>query len=299
MAWWRFCANRVVLAFPLAELFGCSSISASAPPSLEPDGSTYPFDASRPLTDAAISEDSSGACSPANVQGYTPSWTQPKAPASACTEAELTGYGACLDSSGATSAACAGWSDASTDATVSAACRTCVADSKASDMAWGPIVEVGPSGSDRQLNVSGCLAIVLHSSGSGCAGNYQALAECEAAACADDCEGASVGALDACNQEADLGGCSNYVGPAECVGDAGAAASACLGPPGGTFGQKFVAVASVFCLQVDEDGGGAGSDASVPTGGDGSITGDAAVAEDAASPDDAAADAGGGSDAGQ
>jgi hypothetical protein len=213
----------------------------------EPDAGAPP--------DAPIvgSGDASSACSPANVAGYVPNWTPPKAPASVCTQAELTSYAACLDAADASSAACAPWAATATDAGASAACRACVADSKATDDAWGPIVDVGSSGSDRQLNVSGCLAIVLHDTGSGCSGTLQALEECESAACADNCAVASSASLAACVAASDLGGCSNYVAPSACVYEAGASAAACLGTgsASATFGEKFAAIAAVFCLEVD------------------------------------------------
>lgn len=172
----------------------------------------------------------------------------PKKPQSACTSDQITSYGACLESGDPESVPCAPWFGA--DAS-SSPCKSCLADSKASDPAWGPIVDVGTSGSDRQINVSGCMAIALGDNGSGCAGSVQALEECESAACADNCEGATAAALGACIQQADGTGCDNYLAPAACVYDAGAGALACLGPSQGTFAQKFAAVATVFCLQTD------------------------------------------------
>ncbi len=243
--------SSAVVAFLVVAVPACSSSIAPVPagggPSdaslFIPDTGTVDLDAAPPAADASVS------CAPANVHGYTPSWTPPKAPSSACTQADLTAYGACLDSGGGTSAGCAAWS--AVDAGASAACRTCVADSKATDPAWGPLVDVGTSGSDRQLNVSGCLAIVLHDTGAGCAGTLQALQECEAAACADNCAGDSTAALSACTFAADGNGCSNYVAPSACVYEAGASAQTCFGPAGGTFGEKFAAIAAVFCLQTD------------------------------------------------
>ena len=244
--------NGVALAFPLVALLACTASSSSTTPDggaadgslAGPDtGAPPPADAGVPSVDAAAK------CAPANVQGYVPRWTPPKAPQSACTQAELAAYGACLDTNNPSSSACLAWSGA--DASTSAACRSCVADSKATDPAWGPLVDVGTNGSDRQLNVSGCLAIVLHDSGSGCAGSFQALQECESAACADNCQGATTADLVTCVQEADGVGCSNYLAPAACVYDAGTTASVCFGAGQSTFGQKFAAVAAVFCLGAD------------------------------------------------
>jgi hypothetical protein len=244
--------DGVALAFPLIALLACttSPSSSSVADGGGADAATIATDAGAPTPDAGTAPaDASITCAPASVQGYVPRWTPPKSPQSVCTLGELTSYGACLDSSGPSSAACADWSGA--DASASAACQACVADSKATDPAWGPIVLVGTNGSDRQLNVSGCLAIVLHDSGSGCAGSYQALQECESAACADNCQGASTADLRTCIQEADAVGCSNYLAPAACIYDAGTAAEECFGTGQPTFGQRFAAMAAVFCAASD------------------------------------------------
>jgi hypothetical protein len=250
-------ANGVALAFPLVALLACStSPSSSVADSGVADSSVPEVDTGVPNVDAGtVPADASITCAPASVQGYVPRWTPPKAPESACTQAELASFGACLDSSGPTSAACLAWNGA--DASTSSACKSCVADSKATDPAWGPLVDVGTNGSDRQLNVSGCLAIVLHDTGSGCAGSYQALQECESAACADNCQGASTADLRTCIQEADAVGCSTYLAPAACVYDAGTTGQECFGVGQPTFGQKFAAMAAVFCLAGDggADGG--------------------------------------------
>jgi hypothetical protein len=252
-------AKGIALAFPLVvaavALAACSSSSTPAIGGLDAgptfDASPTPVaDGAAPATDAPSGTDAASTCSPGNVKSYVPKWTPPKAPQSACSQDELTSYGNCLDSNDSTSAACAPWFGE--DASASSSCKTCVADSKSTDPAWGPIVDVGTAGSDRQLNVSGCLAIALPDpTGSGCAGSFQALQECEAAACADNCQGASSTALGSCISGADTNGCSNYLTPAQCIYDAGATASQCFGPAQGTFGQRFAAVAAVFCLGSD------------------------------------------------
>jgi hypothetical protein len=246
----------VALAFPLIGVLACTTSPSSTTIS---DAGTIDSaipaqqDTGAPEDSGVISTlDAAATCAPANVQGYIPQWTPPKKPQSACTAAQITSYGQCLDTGDPTSAPCAPWfGSAGADASESAVCKSCFADSKATDPAWGPIVDVGTSGSDRQLNVSGCMAIVLDDNGSGCAGSVQALQECESAACADNCEGASSAALSACTEQADGAGCANYLSPATCIYDAGAGALACFGPSNGTFGEKFAAVATVFCLETD------------------------------------------------
>jgi hypothetical protein len=256
MALKRRGATFVALAFLSIVSVACSASSSS--PATGTDAGAVPTDASNgvdtggPLPDSSVQPvpDSSTTCAPANVQGYVPQWIPPKTPQSACTAAQIDSYGTCIDSGDPTSGACAPWFGAE-DGAVSASCKTCLADSKATDPAWGPLVDVGATGSDRQINVAGCIAIVTHDTGSGCAGSVQALQECEAAACADNCEGAASASLSTCTQQADGAGCANYLSPAACIYDAGAGALACFGPANGTFGQKFAAVATVFCLQTD------------------------------------------------
>jgi hypothetical protein len=253
MASKRRVATSVALAFPLAALVACVT---TTPPAGGPDdagpfdsAATGPGDSGAPDSSVVPLPDSASTCVPANVQAYHPTWVPPKQPESACTLDQINSYGDCIDSGSPQSSACAPWYGV--DAASPSACISCLADSKATDAAWGPIVDVGTSGSDRQINVSGCMAIILSDNGSGCAGSVQALEECESAACADNCEGASATALAQCIEQADGTGCDNYLSPATCVYDAGAGALACLGPAQGTFGQKFAAVAKVFCLETD------------------------------------------------
>jgi hypothetical protein len=253
MASKRRVAASVALAFPLIALVACVT---TTPPAAGPDDGgvldsavTGPADGGAADASVVQMPDSASTCAPANVQAYHPMWVPPKQPASACTLDQITSYGDCIDSGNSQSSACAPWYGA--DGATSSPCMSCLADSKATDAAWGPMVDVGTSGSDRQINVSGCMAIILSDNGSGCAGSFQALEECESAACADNCEGASALALRQCIEQADGTGCDNYLSPATCVYDAGAGALACLGPAQGTFGQKFAAVAKVFCLETD------------------------------------------------
>jgi hypothetical protein len=251
MAWKRSGATAVALAFLSLAAAGCSGVTAPNSPA-PVDGGWTPTDGGFVYTDALSPvdtgplppNDASAACAPAGVQSYQPQWTPPKRPAAACTAGELSAYGACLDDTN--SAACSPWSSAS------ATCKSCVVDSKQTDPAWGPMVDFGTTSSDREVNLSGCVAIVLHDTGSGCAGSVQALDVCEAVACADNCAGESTGALSSCTQQADGAGCKNYVAPASCVEDGGSGVSACFAAVASpTFGQIFVAAATVFCTVAD------------------------------------------------
>jgi hypothetical protein len=266
MAWnhSRFGLCTALLAWPLlASLVGCTTASTS-PEVGGDDGGSNPFDANGPAGDDAGSAPPDGACSPANVQSYSPRWTPPKPHASSCTSDQIASYAACLASTGPTSAACAEWT--TPDSGVNADCAGCIADSNSTDPNWGPIVDTD---SVRQLNVAGCMALVNgDTGGTGCAGQYQALAGCESAACATNCTNAVSNQLAACVSEADNGGCSNLLAAAACVNDAGAA-DVCFGPQNATFPQVFTAVATVFCLATDAGTTDAGTpDAGVGDAGD-------------------------------
>jgi hypothetical protein len=250
MAWKRGGATVVALAFLSLAASGCSGATApNAPAPLDggwiPTDSGFYADAASPVdTGGPPLTDAATACAPAGVQSYQPQWTPPKKPTGACTAGELSAYGACLDD--ATSAACSPWSSAS------ATCKSCVADSKQTDPSWGPMVDFGTASSDREVNLSGCVAILLHDTGSGCAGSIQALDVCEAVACADNCAGEPTDALTSCTQQADGAGCKNYVAPASCIDDAGSGALACFATGASpSFGQIFVAAATVFCTLAD------------------------------------------------
>jgi hypothetical protein len=190
-------------------------------------------------------------CAPANVQSYVPKWVPPKAPAQACTAAQISSYADCVASGDPASGACAAWSG---DAGPNGTCLSCLAPSALNDAAWGPLVLFGTS--ELQLNVPGCLALVLHDTGSGCAGSYQALYECEAQACYANCQGSSSAALLSCTSAADNGGCSAYLSPAACAGDAGPGTADCIGTAMmmTTFAERFTAIAQKFCLQTTDGG---------------------------------------------
>jgi hypothetical protein len=100
------------------------------------------------------------------------------------------------------------------------------------------------------------MAIALHDTGSGCAGSFEALQGCEAAACAGNCQGAPAKAFNDCTTSADNGGCSSFLSAAACVNDAGVARE-CFGmaTDGGVSPEdRFAAVASVFCLGAGDGG---------------------------------------------
>jgi hypothetical protein len=244
MALWPRVRN-VVLAFPLLGVVACITTSTSSP-SL--DAGSGEDSGISPANDGAISASDSPAapwsdaststCAPANVQGYTPKWVPPS-------------YAACLATGDPHSTACAPWATG-VDAGANAACMQCLTPSSSTDAAWGPLVNFGSA--EQQINVAGCLAIVLHDTGSGCAGNFQAFAECEAAACAANCVGATSQERASCQSQADNGGCSSFLAAAACVGDAGAATAACLNQPDPHGVGTFPQVAAVFCLAAGDGG---------------------------------------------
>lgn len=245
----------VVASLSAVGLVACLSSSSSTTPSGGGDGGAFAGDSSGGGSDAGPAapppESGPSTCAPANVQSYVPKWVPPKAPAQACTSVQIASYADCIASGAPSSAACAAWSG---DAGANASCLACLAPSAFNDAAWGPLVLFGTS--ELQLNVPGCLALVLHDTGSGCAGSFQALYECEAQACAANCQGASSNALLACTSSADNNGCSPYLSPAACVNDAGAGTADCLGTGSvmSTFAERFSAIAAKFCLQTTDGG---------------------------------------------
>jgi hypothetical protein len=252
MAWIhsRFGVVAVLFAWPLAaSMTACTSSNSSEPgadggPSADGSGPTGD-DAGSSLPDAGAST-----CSPANVQSYSPRWTPPKPHSSSCTADQIASYATCLTPpNDTTSPACAPWFGA--DASANSDCHTCLDDSSNTDPSWGPVVDTG---SVRQINIPGCMALVSgDTGGTGCAGQYQALEGCESAACATNCTNASSTQLNACVSAADNGGCSNLLTAAECVNDAGAA-DQCFGPQNATFTTILTSVATVFCLSTGDAG---------------------------------------------
>jgi hypothetical protein len=241
---------HAALVFPLLAVVGCLSSASSATDGGAPDASTQGDDGAVAPGDAGVvppADGTTSTCAPASVASYVPKWTPPKAPQAACTKGQITAYAACIASGNPGSAACAPLADSGANA----ACLSCVATSTGTDPSWGPLVLI--AGSDLQINISGCLAIETGDTGSGCAGNFQALQECEAAACAANCQGQASSALALCTSQADNAGCSNYLAPAACVSDAGTGTSACISASG-SFADKLAAVTSVFCLAAGDGG---------------------------------------------
>ena len=181
--------------------------------------------------------DASASCTPGDVSTYTPAPLTPsRAPASQCSQTELGDFfDACLGSSG-TRTACDAFQ------TTNATCSQCLLSAR-SDSTWGPIVTTSTT---WDFNVAGCLSLVAGDAGAtSCAGATSAAQGCEEAACAS-CQfvgGDTPLPREQCVQQADVAGCSSYVG-AECdLAEAGA--PVCRVSDGSS--ASFVAFASVFC----------------------------------------------------
>lgn len=247
-------AVQVVASLSVVGLVACLSSSSNGPAEGGDAGASF-GDAggggSSETGPAGPPEAGVSTCAPANVQSYIPKWVPPKAPVQACTAAQIASYADCVASGDPSSGACTGWSG---DGGSNGPCLSCLAPSAFSDQAWGPLVLFAST--ELQLNVPGCLALVLHDTGSGCAGSYQALYECEAQACYANCQGASSAALLSCTSTADNGGCSAYLAPAACAADAGPGTADCVGTGTmtSTFAARFAAIAQKFCLQTTDGG---------------------------------------------
>ena len=196
-------------------------------------------------------------CKPGPVTGFTPTWHPPKAATPSCTTALIVSFGKCLDAQSATDPACAPWG-ASADA-AHKSCGACFF-SKDTDAKWGPNLEYTAS-KTQQNNVSGCIALATKDvSATGCGAKVQASNECAGASCKPNCPTSSqeeVDALNACSEQAAGTVCKTFADASNTcideIADAGTA-DKCFVADSATFGDQFVAVATVFC-------GGAAADA--------------------------------------
>jgi hypothetical protein len=149
----------------------------------------------------------------------------------------------------------------------------------------GPIID---RSGILELNVAGCLALAEDKlDGSGCGGKYQAMDQCEQAACKSQCpltDSASLQLYDRCVMAAntDPQTCQSYATLAKCanaIQDAGARGAGCVDFR--TFDDWYARIAPMFCLDT-RDRRDAGREAAA----------DAALDAVAGAPVDAGRDAG-------
>jgi hypothetical protein len=236
---------------------GCSSSDSgnnnngtdSGPPAADGGGKkdtgVVPTDDPGPTDDGGVTE-----CKPGAVDGFTPTFHPPKAATPVCTAELIASFGKCLDAASATDPACTPWG--TTADAAHKACGTCFF-SNDTDAKWGPNVSFTAS-KTQQNNVSGCISLKEGNvTATSCGAKVQASNECAGAACKPNCpttSQAEVDALNACSNSASLTVCKTFADPADAcinaIADAGTA-DACFVPDSATFGDQFVAIATVFC----------------------------------------------------
>jgi hypothetical protein len=97
-----------------------------------------------------------------------------------------------------------------------------------------------------ELNVAGCLAIELGTTGGGgCASDYQAATQCGEAACTANCTGADITVYEQCITNAAQGQCASLESKAACAADAGSASATCLAF--NDFQAGYNQIAPLFC----------------------------------------------------
>ena len=241
--------------------------------------------------DSAVSTDAASSCHASDVQTYVPSGMYQAAadPSDACLGVEGAEplyeafYDYCLGPN-KSKAACSTFEQDP----ASAACASCVLTPFMTPR-LGPILDYGGFVGG---NVPGCIEVTEPPpENTGCASAFQALSDCELAACQVNCpvsDSASLVAREQCADAADATGCKSYSDAAssKCPSvrsDAGIA-SACMDT---AFKDFYDVVVPLFCARSVSDAG-APADAAAPA--------TDAAAGDAGGPsperDDAATDAG-------
>jgi hypothetical protein len=145
-------------------------------------------------------------------------------------------------------------------APATAACAACIL-TPFTAMRLGPILDYGGFVGG---NVPGCIEVMGSSPDRvACASAYQALSDCEVAACQANCpvsDSASLAAREQCAQVADATGCKSY---------SAAVSTHCSAIPTAACTQKifqlfYEAIVPLFCARVAPDGGAA-DDAGLPS----------------------------------
>jgi len=136
---------------------------------------TSPSPSASPSSSSSATTPAETGCAP-NAQGYAPAkWIAPHAPQKACSDAELSEYVAdCLDPATAIPIHCEQFG------ANHAACATCLLPKDETNGAGAFLPRAG----ETELNVGGCIAILLgDSSDGGCGAREQAARECVTYAC--------------------------------------------------------------------------------------------------------------------
>ena len=224
---------------------GCSSSDSDG------NGSGGPVDSGNPPdTGGGGNSDASSACAPASVQDFEPKWERPPAwYRGACTTADLAAFNTACESSASAkyfSSECADFRKSADHEK----CSACIFDSTTQQAA---LTET--SLGHRLPNISACIANASNDfSSAGCAAKYQALVQCEIAACTTNCPLSAAGDVDFfdCTKRAANGPCKPYEDKWTTCQDGGAVQS-CDGKP--ELGTVQVRIVQVLCGKRPNDGG--------------------------------------------
>lgn len=245
--------------------YGCSSSSTDTPAATDAGTAaetSTPTDSGTKKETGSVTPDdgSASTCAPGDVSAFSPTWKPPIGKATgACTTAQVNNVIDCaFDATAAASAACKAFTaDMSNDA-----CTQCVISSS-SAATTGALIQ--STGGTVSLNIAGCLAAAAGDvTATSCGAKYQALSQCQDAACIDNCpvdqndDGTQLKALNDCETAAQSGVCTTYLNAADCVntlaGDGGAG-EFCFGTSADTFQTLAKTLGVYFCGGAAGDGG--------------------------------------------
>ena len=207
-------------------------------------------------------------CSPSDVNAADLTWTPPRPiNATACSDAQITGYyAACLNGG----SGCATFEGA----TANKACVACI-NSNITDSAYGPLIAV--PNNVVYANIGGCIALVSGDvTATGCGAKAWMASECEDKACSDNCAGATFNEYQTCTNAAAQGTCANEEKAVCDLSDAGNVTDTC-NLNASTFEELYTSITAVFCggYPADagtpdsgvQDGGSADASTDAPDGG--------------------------------
>jgi len=250
--------SMAVLGSALA--VGCSSKSDGNPSTPEADAAVVKDSGpNRPETSVPVGDDDdagdsgASACVPADETGFKPTWHNNVDKQTVCTDAQIKSFGKCLDNQ-SDDTLCSPWFGSSPTA-LNKTCLACMLTPSTAP-AYGALIL---KGNVFQPNTAGCLAVALKDpGGTGCAGKFQARAQCTDAACTANCpvdqaHPNSIDELNACINTASSGTCASFDGSCADAFTDGTPEKTCLGEGINDFGDYIAVLAGVMCKGDDSD----------------------------------------------
>lgn len=210
-----FALASVSLGFTILVANGCSSSGSSTADTPAAAGEAGVDSDGEARKEASVLPDidAASACVPAEVTGFSPTWSPPTAFGQRkCTESEVALVIGCQFDGTPDADTC----DTALTSARADGCYDCLF-TDVSSANWGPVVVTKDGGT---LNTGGCIANTMgDSSSTGCGASYAAARDCGFAACDGNCAGDDVteAQYDACRSQAASGNCSSYAKAAECA----------------------------------------------------------------------------------